>query len=333
YHYQDGEEDIESAEERAVRLSSTSMTFTHGFCNSEQPPTPDEVDAYEPSKTSTFSFADLADDGGPADDDEEDFGGLMSVIKASSNKSKGKKKSQPQVQAELTGKEAQEVTADDWLIDDPKPKKGKKSSKMAAVEEDLSAKAPTEATADDWMEEQTKPKNGKKGKKKETTVIHEEEEPDAAVTPDTNGHAAAVCDLKLEEGVKNDAKVPIASKLDPGAPINEDTNAPRMLTKSEKEKAKKERDKARKKAQAAAKKATGAKLDDDVPQGEPSAQPEHAKAEEENQGEEEAEAEGTEGGDKKKKKKKKGAAKKEEDVTPSSTAKGGKQNAKISALR
>ncbi|KAH8913527.1 P-loop containing nucleoside triphosphate hydrolase protein, partial [Atractiella rhizophila] len=116
-------------------------------------------------------------------------------------------------------------------------------------------------------------------------------------------------------------------------PINEDTNAPRMLTKSEKEKAKKERDKARKKAQAAAKKATGAKLDDDVPQGEPSAQPEHAKAEEENQGEEEAEAEGTEGGDKKKKKKKKGAAKKEEDVTPSSTAKGGKQNAKISALR
>ncbi|KAH0839540.1 hypothetical protein J3R83DRAFT_425 [Lanmaoa asiatica] len=174
---------------------------------------------------SAFGALSVQDDGPPEVDENEDFGGLMSAIKASTAKGKKDKKKAKRVQEDF----------DEPLDVEP-----------AVVKE----KALVEMTADDladeeWGPSKDKGKKGKKGKGKKGKGQNEEDEevPDAH-TP-TISPAPQVPSAEPQENGDADA--------------DEDADAgPKVLTKKEKEKLKKEREKAKKKAQAEAKKSTTA---------------------------------------------------------------------------
>ncbi|KAJ7265927.1 hypothetical protein B0H12DRAFT_1100146 [Mycena haematopus] len=262
-------------------------------------PTPDDPPPSK-SKVSFSGFAALdmgADDAGaPPEEEDEDFGGLMSVIKATGKGKKDKKKAKK-------GAVSDEVNG----VDDP-------LAAEADAEAVATSKKPVEVTAEDLADEEWGPvkekvKKGKKAKGKKGKAQDEsgdeEKIDDAEPSP---APAAASAPTPVEAPAPKEA--------------DEDDNAPeepgvKVLSKKEKEKLKKEREKAKKKAQTAAKKAA---TDDAPPADEvqspaptpaPSA-PEPPKAEEN-------EEEGDEGGagskaDAKKKKKKK--AKKDDEPAP-----------------
>ncbi|KAF8131166.1 hypothetical protein EV363DRAFT_1584023 [Boletus edulis] len=179
---------------------------------------------------SAFGALAMEEDGGPPEVDEnEDFGGLMSAIKASTGKAKKDKKKAKKVHEDF----------DELLDEEP-----------VAVAE----KAPVEMTADDladeeWGPSKDKSKKGKKGKGKKGKVQHEEEEEAQDELTPTIPSAPQVPSAEPQEDEDEDG----------------DTG-PKILTKKEKEKLKKEREKAKKKAQAEAKKSApeGAPVDTTV---------------------------------------------------------------------
>ncbi|KAL5637144.1 hypothetical protein ACGC1H_000957 [Rhizoctonia solani] len=257
-----------------------------------------------PVKSGGFGSLDVADLG---IDEEEDFGGLMSAIKASTNKKKDKKKNKkgadPVDEAPATG-------ADEAIAND-----------------DISApKAPVEMTAEDLADEEWGPvkgkkDKGKKGKKKGAAKAEKDE--------DEGGEPAAV-EATPAEMPPAPAKAP--DEADGGDDEPDDgEEGGKVLTKKEKEKLKKEKEKAKKKAQAAKKKAatTGEEPSGTpvapAPEPEPTA-PASKEVEEKEDDEDDEGGEAGGGASKKKKKKKKPAEKKE----PEPKKKGG---AGIAALR
>ncbi|KAF9242947.1 hypothetical protein BU15DRAFT_86712 [Melanogaster broomeanus] len=172
------------------------------------------------------AFAAVEDDGIPEVDENQDFGGLMSVIKASGAKAKKDKKKSKKVQEDF----------DDPLDEEPVP---------------VVDKAPVEITAEDLADEEWGPTNGKgkkgkKGKAKKGKAQDEKDEVEAQA-----------------ESTPAPAAVPEAPSTDPQETGDkeadeEDDTGPKVLSKKEKEKLKKEREKAKKKAQAEAKKAVAA---------------------------------------------------------------------------
>ncbi|KDQ65102.1 hypothetical protein JAAARDRAFT_117006 [Jaapia argillacea MUCL 33604] len=252
---------------------------------------------------SSFAGMEVDDTPNPGDVDEnEDFGGLMSVIKATSSKKKDKKKNK-----KFDDDEGVEFDGD----------------AVAAT------KAPKEVTAEELADEEWGPikakggKKGKKGKGKKGAAQEEEDEEEIPVEP-----AASPAPAPVEQ--------PAAPSPAPKAEEDEEDEAdeggPKVLSKKEKEKLKKEREK--KKAQAAAKKAA---TQDEVPAEAPSpvaaaaptpAPPAPVPAAENDEEEEE----GPGGDASKKKKKKKKGAKKEEEAPPAAASKK-KGPAGISALK
>ncbi|CAE6451660.1 unnamed protein product [Rhizoctonia solani] len=243
-----------------------------------------------PAEPSRFGALDVADLG---IDEEEDFGGLMSVIKASTGKKKDKKKNKKAADPE---DEAPATTGGD----------------EAVTNEDTSApKAPVEMTAEDLADEEWGPvkgkkDKGKKGKKKGAAKAEDKDEAEA--------EPAAVEATRGEEDEQGD-----------------DGEGGKILTKKEKEKLKKDKEKAKKKAQAAKKKAATAA--EDEPSAAPATAPEPAavasKEVEEKDDEEEEEGGDAGGGASKKKKKKKKPAEKKE---PEPKKKGGAGIAALRAL-
>ncbi|KAH7888137.1 hypothetical protein F5I97DRAFT_1942374 [Phlebopus sp. FC_14] len=159
------------------------------------------------------------DDGPPEVDENEDFGGLMSAIKATAARGKKDKK-----------KKKVEQNFDDEPVDEtPTP---------------VVDNGPVEMTADDladeeWGPSKDKGKKGKKGKGKQGKTQDEDEEAPKAEQP-TPAPAAE--------------QTPEPKDAD-----DEDADTgPTILSKKEKEKLKKEREKAKKKAQAEAKKTAAA---------------------------------------------------------------------------
>ncbi|KAJ4491720.1 hypothetical protein C8R41DRAFT_833842 [Lentinula lateritia] len=159
------------------------------------------------------AFAALQTEDGGEIEEDEDFGGLMSAIKASSNKPKKDKKkikkdyvSTEPSDNEATSKQATVVTADDFVDDEwgPLKDKGKKS---------------------------------KKGKNNQHKAVKENIE-DVETKPEPEP-SESIADLH-DEGVVDEI---------PGESLGE----VKILSKKEKEKLKKEREKAKKKAQAAKK--------------------------------------------------------------------------------
>ncbi|KAJ7477244.1 hypothetical protein B0H11DRAFT_2234711 [Mycena galericulata] len=278
-------------------------------------PVPDDPPASK-SKVSFAGFAALdmaADEGGAAPEEEdEDFGGLMSAIKATTKGKKDKKKPKK-------GAVSDEVNGTDELPVGEEPN----GEAIAA------SKKPVEVTAEDLADEEWGPvkekvKKGKKGKAKKGKAQDESE--DEAKIDETE---AALAPAPTPPPSVPDAPAPQeAAEDDDDAP--EDTGV-KVLSKKEKEKLKKEREKAKKKAQAAAKKvaAGDAPPADDVPAPPPAASaPEPLKAEE---NEDEAE-EGTGGkADPKKKKKKK--VKKDDEPAPAPPPAATKKKGAISALK
>ncbi|KAG8218255.1 hypothetical protein J3R82DRAFT_3865 [Butyriboletus roseoflavus] len=228
---------------------------------------------------SAFGALSMQDDGPPEVDENEDFGGLMSVIKASTAKGKKDKKKAKKVQEDL----------DEPLGEEP-----------AAVVD----KAPVEMTADDladeeWGPSKDKGKKDKKGKGKKGKALHEEEELVQDEPTNTIASAPQPPSAEPQEHRDNDA--------------DEDADAgPKVLTKKEKEKLKKEREKAKKKAQAEAKKSTTATEDaptDTATIAASVSAPSESKAEKD----EGDEGDGQDGGGATAKKKKKKKGKKDED--------------------
>ncbi|OBZ71972.1 Eukaryotic translation initiation factor 5B [Grifola frondosa] len=233
------------------------------------------------------AFATLGiDDGVAGEGEDEDFGGLMSVIKASAkNKKKGKK-----------GALDTAVSFEDG----PPPGAGS-DGEAAAAKGDISApKKAVEMTAEELADEEWGPvkEKGKKGKK--------------AKGKKDNAQGEI---LDEEKPVSREAE-PVPTSLAAPTPSEEDMEdeGPKVLSKKEKEKLKKEREKAKKKAQAAAKKVTQG--DESTPAAPaPTVPP----VEEE---EEEGEAGGAKADSKKKKKKK---AKKDDEVPAPAPAAGKKK--------
>ncbi|KAI0092481.1 hypothetical protein BDY19DRAFT_990199 [Irpex rosettiformis] len=229
-------------------------------------------------------------------EEDEDFGGLMSAIKASTGKGKKDKK------------KSKKATLDDQPEDlgeaAPSP-----------------SKAPIEVTAEDLADEEWGPVKGKRGKKgaaKKGKAVQNDEEEEASQEP-----PAAL--------TKEETEIPISPSA--AATVdNDDDDAedggPKILSKKEKEKLKKEREKAKKKAQAAAKKVSQA--DSAEPPATESVAP-SATAEKAAEEEDEGEEGGTGGAASKKKKKKK--AKKDEEPAPTPAAGKKKGPSGISALR
>ncbi|KAJ6463233.1 hypothetical protein C8R47DRAFT_1238517 [Mycena vitilis] len=260
------------------------------------------------SKVSFAGFAALdmaADEGGAAPEEEdEDFGGLMSAIKATTKGKKDKKK-------------PKKATPSD-AVDDPQGSDGEAAA---------TSKKPVEVTAEDLADEEwgpVKEKKSKKGKGKKAKAQDDSED-----------------EAKIDEAEPNPAPAPASA---PAAPSTADTPAPKeadddddaedtgvkVLSKKEKEKLKKEREKAKKKAQAAAKKAAAG----DAPAAEEvqapaTPAPAPPKIEE---NEEEGEEGGAGGKADAKKKKKKKAAKKEDEPAPPPPA-ATKKKGGISALK
>ncbi|KAJ7163844.1 hypothetical protein C8R43DRAFT_988941 [Mycena crocata] len=263
------------------------------------------------SKASFAGFAALdmdADEGAAAAaDEDEDFGGLMSAIKATTKGKKDKKKPK---------KGAVNDTVNG--VDDPPAAEGSDGETATA------SKKPVEVTAEDLADEEWGPvkekvKKGKKGKAKKGKAQDESED-----------------EGKIDEAEPAPAPAPAPAPSTPEAPApkeaDDDDDAPedpgvKVLSKKEKEKLKKEREKAKKKAQAAAKKAAAgdAPPTDDAPESTPA--PEPLKNEEnEDEGEDGA------GGKADAKKKKKKKAKKDEEPAPPPPA-ATKKKGGISALK
>ncbi|KAH9905067.1 uncharacterized protein BXZ73DRAFT_85280 [Epithele typhae] len=262
------------------------------------------------------------EDGEAAEEDEEgDFGGLMSTIKAATQKGK-KDKKKDKKKGGFSALEFEDAPA------------GGEDGEAAAPKAGVQMTA-DEIADEEWGPVKEKGKKGKKGKKKgkaqDEEKEDEEERPgeyfplhtggfstradwDVAETPATPAEAApspAVADKELEEDAAEDA-------------------GPKVLSKKEKEKLKKEREKAKKKEQAAAKKAqAGDNEAAPAPAPAPSEPAPPAPAAEGDDDDEGDEAAGGGGGDKKKKKKKK--AKKDDEPAPAPAKK--KAGGGIGALK
>ncbi|KAL6297969.1 hypothetical protein BKA93DRAFT_107987 [Sparassis latifolia] len=266
-------------------------------------------------KGSGFSaFAQLGVEHGGAGGEDEDFGGLMSAIKASSKNKKDKK-----------GKKPPAVTSVSFA-DGPSPGNGS-DGEAAAAQGDISApKKPVEMTADDLADEEWGPAKGK-GKKAKKSKGKKGKTPDEDLDQEP---AAAESEVAPEEAV---APAPAEPKDEDEADEDAGDDAgPKVLSKKEKEKLKKEREKAKKKAQAAAKKTAqgdAAPQPAEVPATATAIAPTPAEKEEEEE-EEEAEAGGAKADSKKKKKKK---AKKDEEPVPAPAAGKKKGASGISALK
>ncbi|KAG8763881.1 hypothetical protein FRC11_010001 [Ceratobasidium sp. 423] len=260
-----------------------------------------------PANSGGFGALDVADLG---IDEEEDFGGLMSAIKASTGKKKDKKKNKKAADPE---DEAPVTTGGDGAI----------------ANDDTSApKGPVEMTAEDLADEEWGPvkgkkDKGKKGKKKGAAKAEEKDEAEAEAEAEPTTVEAIPVETKP-------ASVEAPVEADGGDDEEGDgEEGGKILTKKEKEKLKKEKEKAKKKAQAAKKKAAAAA--EDEPSVAPAAAPEPAapvpkEVEDKEEDEEEEGGDAGGGASKKKKKKKKPTEKKE----PEPKKKGG---AGIAALR
>lgn len=272
-------------------------------------------DDFKPAKKSGFSaFAELGVDDGDAAAEDEDFGGLMSIIKASAKGKKDKK------DKKAGKKGAAEVS----FADGPSPGEGS-DGEAAAAKGDISApKGPVQMTAEELADEEWGPvkekgkkgkKKGKKGKAQEDDEDEEEEKPSAA--PEAPAPAAPVEAEKQDEDENVDG-------------AGED-GGPKVLSKKEKEKLKKEREKAKKKAQAAAKKAAQGEGAADAASAPAPPAPAPESLEKEDEGEDEGEGGGAKADSKKKKKKK--AKKDDEPAAAPAAASGKKKAGGISALR
>ncbi|KAG9097743.1 hypothetical protein FRC06_007224 [Ceratobasidium sp. 370] len=248
-------------------------------------------DAPKSSTSHGFGSLDVAD---LEIDENEDFGGLMSAIKASSNKKKDKKKN----------KKGAEVTFEDG----PPPGEGDEAEEAAAKGDISAPKAAVQVTAEELADEEwgpvkTKKDKGKKGKKKGGGKAAEEEEGEAA-TPEV----APMVESK--PAAAEPEPEPAAADSDEDGDAGEGT---KILSKKEKDRIKKEKEKAKKKAQAAKKKAATSGDAEPTPAA-PAPAPVSEAAAPEPGAKDEDEDEGEEAGgksDKKKKKKKKPAEKKE----------------------
>ncbi|QRV72399.1 Elongation factor Tu GTP binding domain [Ceratobasidium sp. AG-Ba] len=265
------------------------------------------------SAASRFGSLDAAD---LEIDENEDFGGLMSTLKAQTSKKKDKKKN----------KKGGEVAFEDG----PPPGEGD-SAEEAAAKGDISApKAAVQMTAEELADEEwgpvkTKKEKGKKGKKKGGKAAKDDdEEEENAPAPET-----APAPESKPAATEPQPAPPEADADGDDAEDGEEGEGTKILSKKEKERLKKEKEKAKKKAQAAKKKAA-ASGDAEAAPAQPTPQPEAAPATQEPAPkDDEDEEEGEEGAgksDKKKKKKKKPAEKKEPE--PKKKTGGG-----ISALR
>ncbi|KAJ6612153.1 hypothetical protein B0H10DRAFT_2223421 [Mycena sp. CBHHK59/15] len=272
-----------------------------------KPTVPDDPPATN-SKVSFAGFAALdmgaIDAGVAAEEEEEDFGGLMSAIKATAKSKKDKKKPKK-------GAAYDAVNG----ADDPPAGEGSDGEVAAAF------KKPVEVTAEDLADEEWGPvkekaKKGKKGKAKKGKV-QEEDDDDAKIDEPEPAAPAVETPPRAEKEADDDDA--------------EDTGA-KVLSKKEKEKLKKEREKAKKKAQAAAKKA--AETGDAAPaEAQPDTTPAAPAPGPLKNEEKDDEAEEDAGGkaDSKNKKKKKKAKKDEEPAPPPPTAT--KKKGGISALK
>ncbi|KAG6885491.1 hypothetical protein C0993_001098 [Termitomyces sp. T159_Od127] len=307
--------------------------------NTSALPPEDEHDSdYRSNTKGGFSgFAALSMENSQVAEEEEDFGGLMSTLKATAAKSKKDKKKAKKGEFEppadfLEDKEPPSesktlitVTADDlddeWgQVKEKKRKDKKGKAKKGSVEPPadidegeepiIESKAPATVNADDlddeWGPVKEKKKQDKKGK-------------------DKTGVKAQNEDQENQEKTEHET----SALKDDVAEVDQD--GPKILSKKEKEKLKKEREKAKKKAQAAAKKAEATAAEPITPTAESSSP---APAPSSVTKEEGDEAEEPTGGktDSKKKKKKKG--KKEDDsATPAPVSTVGKKKGGISALK
>ncbi|EGO01474.1 hypothetical protein SERLA73DRAFT_158777 [Serpula lacrymans var. lacrymans S7.3] len=244
---------------------------------------------------SAFSML-QSEDAGAAQDEDEDFGGLMSAIKATSKGKKDKKKP----------KKAQAESFDDGGVDAEAPEVAKK---------------PLEVTAEDLADEEWGPvkEKGKKAKKGKGKKGGSQDE-----TPDAESTATPEVEKPAETKVESAPPAPVDEAEDGPAEDGDGDGAPKILSKKEKEKLKKEREKA---AQAAAKKTGG-----DTPQTEAPAPPPTTDAQQEDDNED---GEAVEAGkaDSKKKKKKKGKKDDEPAPAPAPAPAAGKKKGGISALK
>ncbi|KAK0191521.1 hypothetical protein F5146DRAFT_1224243 [Armillaria mellea] len=245
-----------------------------------------------PVKSGGGGFGALAVDNG-ATEEEEDFGGLMSAIKANSGKNKKDKKKAKQQPVDLDDAEENE--------------------------EAEAKKQPVEMTAEELADEEWGPvkdkgkgKKGKKGKAAKGKPT-EDEEPE----------------VQAKEETQSTTVEPSPIPATPAADVDEDDEeggGVKILSKKEKEKLKKEREKAKKKAQAAAKKEAAAPS---TPAAAPPTEPTPPTPAGDDEGDgDEAAATGAAS----KKKKKKKAAKKDDESAPAPAPTKKKAGA-ISALK
>ncbi|PFH50562.1 hypothetical protein AMATHDRAFT_40760 [Amanita thiersii Skay4041] len=274
--------------------------------------TVDDYDDNEPttkpkSGFSGFSSFGMIEDTLGGDEEEEDFGGLMSVLKASKSKKEKKK--------------AKKGKSDD-VVELPENENAVEEEKV-----EISPKEMPSVTADDLADEEWGPvkEKKKKDKKKKDKKSKVQDDDDDDVKDDTK-------DIPVESAQQAGAE---AKEEDAEVGGDEDTG-PKILSKKEKEKLKKEREKAKKKAQAAAKKAAEAEAPP-TPASEPVAavkgtpvQPPEAESHQGEEKDDEGEEVTAGKSDKKKKKKK---AKKDEEAAPAPAAPSGKKKTGISALK
>ncbi|KAH9950143.1 hypothetical protein B0H21DRAFT_889299 [Amylocystis lapponica] len=270
-------------------------------------------DAPQPQKKGFSAFADLGVEDAGGVEEDEDFGGLMSAIKARSTK-KDKKGKKAKVDSAVS------------FADSPAPGDGSDGEAAAAKGDTNASKKPVEMTPEELADEEWGPvkekgKKGKKGKGKKGKDLGDDLDEE---------NPASVQDTVAAESAASAATVPTEDAEEDAG----DNTGPKVLSKKEKEKLKKEREKARceakKKAQAAAKKAPAGEAADE-PAPTLTSTPAPVMAEKEDEDEEEAEAGGAKTDSKKKKKKK---AKKEEDSTPAPAAAGKKKGpAGLGALK
>ncbi|KAI0260503.1 hypothetical protein BC834DRAFT_900115 [Gloeopeniophorella convolvens] len=261
------------------------------------------------------SFAALGVNDGPEQvDDDEDFGGLMSTLKAT-QKTKKDKKSKKKEGADAPGTSVS-------FVEGPPPGEGSDTEAAGAKGDISSPKAGVEMTPDDLADEEWGPlkEKGKKGKKGKGNKSKADDD-DATTAPEPPQLEPTAADPTPPTQESNDAEDP------------EEGEGLKLLSKKEKEKLKKEKEKAKKRAQAAAKKSQATETDGttvpEVPQTAPDPHPSAAVDRDEDEADD-GEAAGGEGGDAKKKKKKK-KAKKEEEPTPAPAKKKGATG--ISALK
>lgn len=285
----------------------------------------DEYRNKDAAKSAFSSFAALGTVDAEGQGDEEDFGGLMSALKAVRTK-KDKKKSKKGAE---DGAETSVSFADGPPPGEGSGGEGTEDAVVAGdvqfhhstvAKGDISApKKAIEMTPDDLADEEWGAATGKKGKKDKGKKTK------AQVPKEENFGSEEVIVVEVTESKEPSALHSSQTKDDDDVV---DENGPKILSKKEKEKLKKEREKAKKKAQAAAKKVQeGAQeppAEESFQPGESTPQP----VEKEEDGAED-DAGGGEGDSKKKKKKKK--AKKEEESAPVPVKKKG--GAGISALR